>query len=104
MMNSKVYSVISPEGCASILWKSAEKAESAAEAMGITAPRLLELGLVDELVREPLGGAHRNPAAIAESLRAALLLNLRDLELLDTAELLKRRQARLQSCGRFRES
>ncbi|QOJ31320.1 MAG: acetyl-CoA carboxylase carboxyltransferase subunit alpha [Gammaproteobacteria bacterium] len=104
MLEYSVYSVISPEGCASILWKSAEKAESAAEAMGITAPRLLELGLVDELVREPLGGAHRNPAAIAESLRAALLLNLRDLELLDTAELLKRRQARLQSCGRFRES
>ena len=104
MLEYSVYSVISPEGCASILWKSAEKAESAAEAMGITAPRLLELGLVDEVVREPLGGAHRNPAAIAESLRAALLLNLRDLELLDTAELLKRRQARLQSCGRFRES
>lgn len=104
MLEYAVYSVISPEGCASILWKSAEKAETAAEAMGITAPRLLELGLVDEVVREPLGGAHRDPAATAASLRSALLLNLRDLELLDAAELLKRRQARLQSYGRFRES
>ena len=72
--------------------------------MGITAPRLLSLGLVDELVREPLGGAHRDPQASAASLHAALLANLRDLELLDTAELLRRRQARLQSFGRFRES
>ncbi len=104
MLEYAVYSVISPEGCASILWKSAEKAELAAEAMGITAPRLLDLGLVDEVVREPLGGAHRNPQAIAESLHAALLLNLRDLELLDTTELLKRREARLQSYGRFREN
>jgi len=104
MLEYAVYSVISPEGCASILWKSAEKAELAAEAMGITADRLLSLGLVDEVIREPLGGAHRAPRLMAESLQASLMLNLRDLELLDTAELLKRRQARLQAMGRFRES
>jgi acetyl-CoA carboxylase carboxyl transferase subunit alpha len=99
-----VYSVISPEGCASILWKSAEKAELAAEAMGITAPRLQELGLVDEIVREPLGGAHRDARTMAESLRSALASGLRDLEVLDVGELLKRRHTRLQSFGRFRET
>lgn len=104
MLEYAVYSVISPEGCASILWKSAEKAELAADAMGITADRLLSLGLVDEVIHEPLGGAHRAPQRMAESLQASLMLNLRDLELLDAAELLKRRQARLQSFGRFRES
>jgi len=104
MLEYSVYSVISPEGCASILWKSAEKAESAAEAMGITAPRLHELGLVDEVLREPLGGAHRDPRSMADSLRTALAAALRDLEVLDAAELLKRRQARLQSFGRFREA
>ncbi len=104
MLEYSVYSVISPEGCASILWKSAEKAEAAAEAMGITAPRLQELGLVDEVVREPLGGAHRDPRAAAESLKAALLSALRDLEVLDATELFERRQARIQSFGRFREA
>jgi acetyl-CoA carboxylase carboxyl transferase subunit alpha len=104
MLEYSVYSVISPEGCASILWKSAEKAEIAAEAMGITAPRLRELGLVDEILREPLGGAHRDPRAMAESLRAALLTALRDLEVLDLGELLQRRQQRLQSFGRYREA
>ena len=104
MLEYSVYSVISPEGCASILWKSAEKAEIAAEAMGITAPRLQELGLVDEVLREPLGGAHRDPRAMADSLRSALISTLRDLEVLDVTELLKRRQARLQSFGRFREA
>jgi acetyl-CoA carboxylase carboxyl transferase subunit alpha len=104
MLEYSVYSVISPEGCASILWKSAEKAEVAAESMGITAPRLRELGLVDEVLREPLGGAHRDPQAMAEALRAALLAALRDLEILDLNELLQRRQQRLQSFGRFREA
>jgi acetyl-CoA carboxylase carboxyl transferase subunit alpha len=104
MLEYSVYSVISPEGCASILWKSAEKAEQAAEAMGITAWRLHELGLVDDVLREPLGGAHRDLRGAAELLKAALISALRDLEVLDAAELLKRRQARLQSFGRFREA
>jgi acetyl-CoA carboxylase carboxyl transferase subunit alpha len=104
MLEYSIYSVISPEGCASILWKSAEKAELAAEAMGITAPRLRELGLVDEVVREPLGGAHRDMAAATESVRLTLAKHLRDLEALDLAELLRRRSARLQSYGSFRES
>ena len=67
MLEYSVYSVISPEGCASILWKSADKAEIAAESMGITAPRLQELGLVDDILREPLGGAHRDPRAMASA-------------------------------------
>jgi acetyl-CoA carboxylase carboxyl transferase subunit alpha len=104
MLEYSVYSVISPEGCASILWKSAEKAEVAAEAMGITAPRLRELGLIDEVVREPLGGAHRDPQATAENVRNALVSHMRDLETLDLNELLRRRSARLQSYGSFRES
>jgi len=104
MLEYSVYSVISPEGCASILWKSAEKAEAAAEAMGITAWRLQELGLVDEVLREPLGGAHRDARGAAELLKAGLISALRDLEVLDATELLKRRQARLQTFGRFREA
>jgi acetyl-CoA carboxylase carboxyl transferase subunit alpha len=96
--------VISPEGCASILWKSADKAETAAEAMGITAPRLQELGLLDEVIREPLGGAHRDPKAMAEALKVALVSSLRDLEVLDLNELLRQRSTRLQSFGRFREA
>lgn len=104
MLEYSIYSVISPEGCASILWKSAEQAELAAEAMGITAPRLRELGLIDEVIREPLGGAHRDPAATAEAVRVALVSHLRDLEALDLSELLRRRSARLQSYGSFRES
>ncbi len=104
MLEYSVYSVISPEGCASILWKSTDKAEIAAEAMGITAPRLRELSLVDEVLREPLGGAHRDPRAMAEALRGSLISALRDLEVLDLGELLRRRQERLQSFGRFREA
>ena len=104
MLEHSVYSVISPEGCASILWKSAEKAEIAAEAMGITAARLKDLGLVDEILREPLGGAHRDTRAMAETLRVALLSALRDLEVLDVGESLKRRQERLQTFGRYREA
>jgi acetyl-CoA carboxylase carboxyl transferase subunit alpha len=103
MLEYSVYSVISPEGCASILWKSADKAEVAAEAMGITAARLQELGFVDEVLREPLGGAHRDTRAMAETLRQALVSTLRDLEVLDLSELLKSRHGRLQSFGRFRE-
>ncbi len=104
MLEYSIYSVISPEGCASILWKSADKAEEAAEAMGVTATRLRELGLADEVVREPLGGAHRDPVATAEAVRRSLAIHLRDLEVLDLNELLRRRAARLQSYGHFRES
>ena len=104
MMENAWYSVISPEGCASILWKSAEKAELAAEAMGVTAPRLRELGLVDEVVREPLGGAHRDPAVTAESIRSTLVRHMRDLDSVDVGELLRRRSARIASYGSFREN
>ncbi len=103
MLEYSVYSVISPEGCASILWKSADNAEDAADSMGITSGRLQELGLVDEVLKEPLGGAHRAPAAMAEVLKNAIIANLQRLNLLDTDELLAQRQERLKSYGRFRE-
>lgn len=103
MLEYAVYSVISPEGCASILWKSAEKAEEAAESMGITANRLNELGLIDEVIPEPLGSAHRDPEGMAQTLKNALVAHLRQLEALDTAELLRRRSKRLASMGAFRD-
>ena len=103
MLEYSVYSVISPEGCASILWKSADKAEDAADSMGITSGRLQELGLVDEVLKEPLGGAHRAPAAMAETLKNAIITNLQRLDALDTDELLAQRQARVKSYGRFGE-
>ena len=99
MLQYSVYSVISPEGCASILWKSADKKELAAEAMGITADRLAKLGLVDEVLREPLGGAHRDPQTMAEDLKAALLRHLDALEAQGTADLLATRHARLRAQG-----
>jgi len=104
MLEYSVYSVISPEGCASILWKSVDKAEVAAEAMGITAERLLKLGLVDEVVPEPLGSAHRDPEAMFQTLQNALVSHLRELEALDTNELLSRRAARLESFGQFKDN
>ena len=104
MLQYAVYSVISPEGCASILWKSAEKAEDAAEAMRITAPSLSKFGLVDEVLQEPLGGAHRNPAEAAEVVRNALLKNLDELEKLSTEQLLEARQRRLAGFGQFKEA
>lgn len=103
MMQYAVYSVISPEGCASILWKSAERAEEAAEAMRITAASLNEFGLVDEVLPEPLGAAHRNPAAAAEVIRNALLKYLDELDRLDLDQLLQERQGRLAGFGRFKE-
>ncbi len=99
MLQYSTYSVISPEGCASILWKSAEKASEAAQAMGITAERLKELGFVDTLIDEPLGGAHRQPRKTAESVRAALLESLDRLQGMDTDALLARRYERLMSYG-----
>jgi len=104
MLQYSVYAVISPEGCASILWKSAEKAEDAAEAMRITAQSLIEFGLVDEILPEPLGAAHRDPVATAEVVRNALLQNLDVLGKLDTEQLLTQRQQRLAAFGQFKEA
>jgi len=104
MLQYSIYSVISPEGCASILWKSAEKREVAAQAMGITADRLRRLRLVDEVVREPLGGAHRDPQAMAESLKVALSRHLAEVSALPQGELLEKRRARLRSFGVFGEA
>ena len=103
MLQYSTYSVISPEGCASILWKSAEKAPEAAETMGITAHRLKTLGLIDKVVSEPLGGAHRDHAAMAQNLKKALQDALKQLSVLSTAELLATRYERLMSYGRFKE-
>jgi acetyl-CoA carboxylase carboxyl transferase subunit alpha len=104
MLQYSIYSVISPEGCASILWKSADKAEEAAEAMRITAPSLNEFGLVDEVLQEPLGAAHRDPQATAEVIRNALLKHLQDLEERNIDALLEQRQTRLDSFGQFKET
>ncbi len=101
MLEYGTYSVISPEGCASILWKSADKAKDAAEQLGITAKRLLSLGLVDKVVREPIGGAHRNPQQMARRLKAVLLNELDALERLPTGELLKQRYQRLRGYGAY---
>ncbi len=103
MLQYSVYSVISPEGCASILWKSADKKELAAEAMGITADRLKALRLVDEVLPEPLGGAHRDVQATANALKAAILKHLDALEKLTPAERLAQREKRLDSFGVFRD-
>jgi acetyl-CoA carboxylase carboxyl transferase subunit alpha len=99
MLQYSTYSVISPEGCASILWKSAEKAADAAQAMGITAERLRELGFVDTLIEEPLGGAHRQPLTTAERVKESLLASLERLEAMETDALLERRYERLMSYG-----
>ncbi|MFV3304138.1 acetyl-CoA carboxylase carboxyl transferase subunit alpha [Pseudomonas sp. NY15181] len=99
MLQYSTYAVISPEGCASILWRTAEKAPEAAEAMGITASRLKDLGIVDNIIAEPLGSAHRDPAAMSESIRKALLGQLDVLKQLSTEELLARRYERLMSYG-----
>ncbi len=104
MLQYSTYSVISPEGCASILWKSASKASEAAEAMGITAPRLRELGLVDVIVPEPLGGAHRDVETMAANLKQTLLAALVELDKTPSEELLKVRYARLMQYGKFEEA
>jgi acetyl-CoA carboxylase carboxyl transferase subunit alpha len=101
MLEYSTYSVITPEGCASILWKTAERARDAADALGLTAPRLLEQGLVDKVVREPLGGAHRNPRSMAVRLKAVLLNQLDELEALDAPTLLDQRYQRLRRYGAF---
>lgn len=103
MLQYATYSVISPEGCASILWKSADKAADAAETMGITAPRLKSLGLVDRLVTEPVGGAHRDHRAMAVALKKALQDQLKQVTTLSPAELVERRMERMMSHGRYKE-
>ncbi len=103
MLQYATYSVISPEGCASILWKSAEKAADAADAMGITADRLKSLGLIDQVVLEPLGGAHRDMEAAAATLGDALESNLRELKTLPLDKLVDKRYQRIMSFGQFEE-
>lgn len=103
MLQYSIYSVISPEGCASILWRSAEKASDAAEAMGITADRIYELGLIDNVLEEPLGGAHRDWDAMAETLAKSLEDARADLDQTPMDELLERRYSKLMSYGRFKE-
>ncbi|HWD23682.1 MAG TPA: acetyl-CoA carboxylase carboxyltransferase subunit alpha [Burkholderiales bacterium] len=104
MLQYATYAVISPEGCASILWRSAEKAPEAAEALGITASRLKTLGLIDRIVPEPLGGAHRDPQATAQSLRKALAEALKQLRERKPKELVEERLERLMSHGKFKEA
>ncbi|WP_032115735.1 acetyl-CoA carboxylase carboxyl transferase subunit alpha [Candidatus Arsenophonus nilaparvatae] len=99
MLQYSTYSVISPEGCASILWKSADKAPLAAEAMGITASRLKSLNLIDNIVEEPLGGAHRNYEQIAHNLKQRILNDLSDIDVFSPEELRNRRYQRLMECG-----
>lgn len=103
MLQYSTYSVISPEGCASILWKSADKAPEAAQALALTSDRLLELGLVDKVISEPLGGAHRDPKLMASTLRKTLVDQLKAFLTMDPDALVERRLARLMNYGRFEE-
>jgi acetyl-CoA carboxylase carboxyl transferase subunit alpha len=104
MLQYSIYSVISPEGCAGILWRSADKKDLAAEAMGVSAERIAKLGLVDEVIKEPLGGAHRDPQVISDDVKAALKRHLAELTPLSTEQLLEKRHERLRSFGVFSES
>jgi len=104
MLQYGTYSVISPEGCASILWKSADKKEIAAEAMGLTADRLDQLGLIDEVLEEPLGGAHRDPPLMCERLKAALIRHLGELEAMPVEQLREARSARIANFGVYSEA
>ncbi len=103
MLQYATYSVISPEGCASILWKSAAKAPEAAETLGITATRLKTLGLVDRIINEPLGGAHRDYAAMMQTMKKALQETLKQVQSKSTGELMQHRFTRLMSYGKFKE-
>ncbi len=103
MLQYSTYSVISPEPCASILWKSTDKKEAAAEALGLTAQRLHQLGLIDEVLEEPLGGAHRDPAAMSSTLKAGITRHLEELEKLSVEELRKLRSSRIASFGVYTE-
>ena len=101
MLQYSTYSVISPEGCASILWKSADNAEDAAEALGITSKRLKELGLIDRIIEEPLGGAHRDFDVMAASVKQVLLEELRHLQAISPQELIEARYRHLMACGEY---
>ena len=103
MLQYSTYSVISPEGCASILWKSADRAGNAADAMGITAQRLKSLGLIDRIINEPLGGAHRDHEEVSKTLKVTLQEELSQLLKLSIPELVERRFERLMSYGRFKD-
>lgn len=103
MLQYAIYAVISPEGCASILWKSAERAPDAAEAMGITSERLKSLGLIDQVIEEPLGGAHRDTDSMADALKLALLDNLRKVERQPLEQLLSARYEKLTGFGKYKE-
>ena len=104
MMENSVYSVISPEGCASILWKTADRAADAAEALGLTAHRLKAMGLIDKIISEPLGGAHRDPKQMAVLVKRALADTLRQFQGVKTADLLAARHEKLMSYGKFKET
>ena len=101
MLEYSTYSVITPEGCASILWKSADKARDAAEAMGMTSRRLLEAGLIDKIIKEPLGGAHRDPQRMAKRLKIVLLKELESLTAIPIDQLLEQRYKRLRGYGAY---
>jgi acetyl-CoA carboxylase alpha subunit len=103
MMENAIYSVISPEGCASILWRDSAKAPQAAEALRLTAPDLLDLGIIDEIVREPVGGAHRDPAGAAAILKERILAALSELLPMPKDELLRQRRAKFANMGKFIE-
>ena len=103
MLQYSTYSVISPEGCASILWKTAEKAADAAQALGITAKRLLDLGLIDRIINEPLGGAHRDMQTAMKNVKAVLEEQLREAQSIPMADLLSRRFDRIMAYGQFTE-
>ena len=103
MLQYSIYSVISPEGCASILWRNAERAQEAAEAMAITSDRLKTLALIDRVIEEPLGGAHRDAEACARTLKRALIEELRTLERMSVRRMLETRHRRLMAIGRFKE-
>ena len=103
MLQYSIYSVISPEGCAGILWRSADKKDLAAEAMGISAERIAKLGVVDEVIKEPLGGAHRDPQVMADSVKDALLRHLGELQALPVEQVVANRQERLRGYGVYSE-
>ena len=103
MLQYSTYSVISPEGCASILWKSAAKAPDAAKALGLTAHQLFDAGLIDKILPEPLGGAHRDPEAMAQTLKRSLSDSLRTLKRMSTEELLEERYKKLLNYGKYAE-
>ena len=103
MLQYATYSVISPEGCASILWKTSERASDAAEALGLTAHRLKAMGLIDKIINEPLGGAHRDPKQMAAMLKRALADTLRQFQGMKTKDLLAARHEKLMGYGKFKE-